>query len=110
MVEEKKRLILIAGLTTFALGAGGYFAFVREPASTPRAADSAKPLVHRPSKKAPLPITKRVQGTKRGDKPSGSLHVSHRPKSEKHSSKPDRRRPRGRKPVVPVKRTQVPAG
>lgn len=110
MVEEKKRLILIAGLTTFALGAGGYFAFVREPASTPRAADNAKPLVHRPSKKAPLPITKRVQGTKRGDKPSGSWHATNRPKSEKHSSKPDRRKPGRRKPVVDKRPKPVPAG
>ena len=104
MVEEKKRLILIAGLTTFALGAGGYFAFVRESTATPRAADNPKPLVHRQSKEAPLPITTRDRGTKRGTEPSRSWHAANRTKSEKRNSKPDRRRPRGHKPVVPVKR------
>ena len=113
MDDQKKQKMLLVGLAVLALGAGGYYFVLREPASSRARATNAAPLQRRV--RAPKPETeqreKKTARKKRGREKTGIEGlVTKRVRKKDDSKKVERRTRRGGKRTKTKKKELAPFG
>ena len=112
MDEQKRQKVLIAVLAAFALGAGGYYFFVREPASNNAQAKQTGPVQRRERATTADsgPRQKRVTRKKRRDKGPMVNIIQKRDRKRDDTKRPERRTRRGGKKTKTKKKELEPFG
>lgn len=109
MDDQKKRTVLIAGLATCALGAGGYLVCFGGSEAEPGSAER-RVVAERRSHDPKPEIVQPVRRGRPKNKHNAGSRGERRVVTERTRHANPSRRVRGQKPVVPKKRTLVRAG